>query len=390
MGWWHFIPKVVAWLVAAAWVERAAGALVGLRSLDNLSLAAHDIDPARQVTLTVIVPARNEAADVGACLESLLAQDYAGVTIIAVDDRSTDATGAIMDSLAGPRLRVLHVETLPAGWLGKTHAMALAAAQSTSDFLLFTDADVFFQPDALRRALAYAVGTRADHLVLAPTTIIRRWDEAALITFFQVLGFWAARPWKIADPKARDAMGIGAFNLVRREAYQKIGGFEALRMEIVEDLGLGRRIKRAGLAQRFAFGPGLVNLHWAAGVSGLINVMTKNVFAVFRYSIPLLVVASGWLAISCVLPFVAVFSPWLGVPAAVTICALVLSYFLMGRHTGLSGWNAFLAPLAAMAFIYALLRSMYLTLRQGGVLWRGTFYPLAELRRAVPPLRGSR
>ena len=359
----------------------------GLPAVPNLLLPQHDLSPAGDPTLTVIVPARNEQRDIAACLGSLLAQDYPHIEVIAVDDRSTDCTGVIMHSFNHPRLRVIDIRELPPNFLGKTHAMAAAAAQSTADFLLFTDADIFFRPDALRRALAHAVATRADHLVLAPTTLIHRWDEAALLSFFQTFGLWAARPWKVADPRARDAIGIGAFNLIRREAYEVIGGFEALRMEIIEDLGLARRVKRFGLRQRIAFGRGLVNVHWASGAPGLINVMTKNIFSAFRYSITLLLLGCIWIALFAILPFATVFYRPLALPSAIIIASMFVAYSLMAPTTGLPRWNAFFAPFAAALFIVTLLRSMLITLRQGGVVWRGTFYPLAELRRSVPPLR---
>lgn len=388
----HRALQILAWLVALPGLLRVLEALRGLPTIPNLLLPQHDLTPTGDPTLTVIVPARNEQKDIAACLQSLLAQDYPHVEIIAVNDRSTDRTAEIMHSFAhtqpAPRLRVIDITELPPNFLGKTHAMALAASQSTADFLLFTDADIFFRPDALRRALAHAVATRADHLVLAPTTLIRRWDEAALLAFFQTFGLWAARPWKVADPKARDAIGIGAFNLIRRSAYEQIGGFEALRMEIIEDLGLARRVKRFGLRQRIAFGRGLVNVHWASGVPGLINVMTKNIFSAFRYSVPLLLLGCLWIALFAILPFATVFYRPLTLPSALIIASMFLAYSLMAPITGLRRWNAFLAPFAAALFIVTLLRSMLTTLRQGGVIWRGTFYPLAELRRAIPPLRG--
>ncbi len=383
----HLFLQLVAWFIALAWLVRGIAAVRGLPTIPDLLLSEHDRNPVGDPTLAIIVPARNEQRDIAACLHSLLAQDYPYLQIIGVNDRSTDDTGAIMDSLSGQRLHVLHIGELPSGWLGKTHAMATAAAQVTSEYLLFTDADILFRPDALRRALAYAVATRADHLVVVPTTLIRRWDEAALISFFHIVGLWGVRSWKVADPKARDAVGIGAFNLIRRDAYKQIGGFEALRMEIVEDLGLARRVKRAGLRQRIAFGRGLVNVHWASGVTGLVNVMTKNIFSAFRYSIPLLLIGCAWIALFCVVPFAAVFCWPLTTPSALVIASIFLVYILMSRPTGLSPWNALLTPFAASLFIYALLRSMLTTLRQGGVIWRGTFYSLAELRRSVPPLR---
>ena len=390
----QYLPQLVAWIVAIAWISRVLGALRGLPTVPNLLLPIHDKIPDGNPCITVIVPARNEQADIEACLRSLLAQDYPNLRIIAVDDRSNDATGAVMDGLAATapsQMRVIHVSELPDAWLGKTHAMAIAAqaaiAEDKPEFLLFTDADILFRYDAIRRALANAVATGADHFVIAPTTIIRRWDEAMLLSFFQIFGLWAARPWKVADPKAmRDAIGIGAFNLLRTSAYLKVGGFEALRMEVVEDLGLARRIKLAGLAQRFAFGLGLVGVHWAAGSDGIVRVVTKNIFAAVGFHISILLLGCMWLGGFCVAPFFAAWLPHLALPCGVTIATIFMAYYLLSSRSGLSTWNALLAPFAGLLFMYALLRSMVTTLRQGGVVWRGTFYPLGELRKHAAPL----
>ena len=382
--------RVWAWLVALIWVYKLAEAAIGLPKIADLLEARYDGTPAGSPTVTVVVPALNEGAGVGACLRSLLEQDYANLQIVAVDDRSTDATGALMDAMAagqGERLRVVHVRELPAEWLGKTHAMWLAARETRSDWLLFTDADVLFRADCVRRSLAYAVEQRADHLVTMPTTIIERWDEGTVLGQFQTFGLWGPRPWKIADPKARrDAIGVGAFNMIRRSAYEQVGGFEALRMEVVEDLGLGRRVKRAGLAQRIAFGRGLVRVHWASGALGLVGVMTKNIFAALRFSIALTLVGCGWLTVFCAAPVLGLLVRGLRLPAAITLVAVVGVYRLYGRITGISAWQALLSPVAALLFVYVLLRSMVTTLRQGGVIWRGTFYPLKKLRRYVAAL----
>ncbi len=265
--------------------------------------------------------------------------------------------------------------------------MALAARQAPTDYLLFTDADVLFRSDAIRRALAHAVATSADHLVTIPTTLIRRWDEAAILGFFQIFALWGARPWRVADPNSkRDALGIGAFNLLSRSAYLQIGGFEALRMEIIEDLALARRIKHAGLVQRVAFGRGLVSLHWASGVEGLVGVMTKNLFSAFRFSIGLALLGCLWLLVFCVAPGAGLFFTPTRIPATLTVAAVVWAYRLMSRHSRISTWNALLCPLGALVFVFSLLRSAVLTLKRGGVLWRGTFYPLAELRKNAAPL----
>jgi hypothetical protein len=265
--------------------------------------------------------------------------------------------------------------------------MALAARHATTDYLLFTDADVLFRSDAIRRTLAHAVVTRADHFVTIPTTLIHRWDEAAILGFFQIFALWGARLWRVSNPKSkRDSLGIGAFNLLTRSAYMQVGGFESLRMEIIEDLALASRVKHAGLAQRVAFGRGLVSLHWASGIGGLIGVMTKNLFSAFRFYIGLALLGCLWLLIFCVAPAAALFFPPTRLPAIVTLAAVVWAYRLMSRHSGISTPYALFFPLGALVFVFTLLRSMLITLKRGGVLWRGTFYPLAELRRNVAPL----
>jgi glycosyltransferase involved in cell wall biosynthesis len=382
--------EIIAWLVALSWLWKVADAALGLPRIPNLLLPEHNIAPAGSPSITVILPARNEAADIAATLHSLLAQDYPNLQIIAVDDRSTDQTGAIIDTIATEhpdKLRALHVSELPPDWLGKTHAMALAARHAPTDYLLFTDADVLFRSDAIRRSLAHAVATRADHLVTIPTTLIHRWDEAAILGFFQIFALWGARLWRVADPKAkRDSLGIGAFNLLSRSAYIQTGGFESLRMEIIEDLALARRIKHAGLVQRVALGRGLVSLHWASGIEGLVSVMTKNLFSAFRFSIWLALLGCLWLLVFCVAPVAGLFFTPTRIPTMLTIAAVVWAYRLMSRHSGISTGYALFFPFGALVFVFTLLRSMLLTLKRGGVIWRGTFYPLTVLRKNAAPL----
>ena len=386
----HLVLQIIAWLIALTWLWKVIAAARGLPRVPNLLDPQHNQSPSGEPSITVIIPARNEAADIAATLHSLLAQDYANLQIIAVDDRSTDQTGAIIDTIAAQhpeKLRALHVTELPPDWLGKTHAMALAARQAPTDYLLFTDADVLFHPTAIRLTLANAVTTNADHFAIIPTTIIKRWDEAVILGFFPIFSLWGARPWRVANPKAiRDAIGIGAFNLLRREAYQQVGGFESLRLEIIEDLGLARRIKRAGLAQRVAFGRGLVSLHWAAGVGGLVRVMTKNLWAAFRFYIWLAMIGGLWLLAFCVAPAIGLFFAPTRVPAILTLAAVAYGYRLLGRHSGISTWTVLFFPFSALVFVFALLRSMLITLQQGGITWRGTFYSLAELRKNAAPL----
>ncbi len=383
----HAALLVVAWTVALSWCWHVSVAAARFPSVPDLLRPGAPSSPEQAYSLTIVVPARNEAADIGECLRSLLAQDYPHLRVIAVDDRSTDATGSIMDALAadagsGDRLSVIHVKELPAGWMGKTHAMALAAREAASDWLLFTDGDIFYAPDAVRRALAFAEQSAADHAVVLPTPILRTWGESAMMSFFQTASLWTARPWRVADPASkRDFIGIGAFNLIRREVYEALGGFEALRMEVLEDVRLGYMVKNAGYAQRVAFGRGLVSVRWAAGALGTVRVLTKNLFSVFRFRPELLLGACAWMLVFNAAPFLALFARgglrWAGL---ITALAVIAGYRLFTPRTGIPWLYALLHPASALLFVYAMLRSMVVTWKQGGVVWRGTFYPLAELK----------
>jgi glycosyltransferase involved in cell wall biosynthesis len=384
----HLTLVAIAWLIALAWLTKLVEAWRGLGTVPNLAEPQYDASPEGEPTLAVIVPARNEAAGVGACVESLLRQDYPKLRMVAVDDRSTDETGAILDALAGihgERLEVLHVTALPEGWLGKTHAMAVAAGQAIAagcEFLLFTDADVVFRPDAVRRALARACATEADHFVVLPTTVVKTHGEGMLLSYLQVMALWVVRTWRVADAKAkRDAIGVGAFNLMRASAYRQLGGFEATPMEILEDLTLGRRVKRAGLRQRVATYPGAICLHWAAGVRGILSGMTKNIFAVFRFRPALLLAAAAAIAVGSIGPVCFLPMPGTRVAGLMALASVAGLYALLSRTNGISFSYAALFPIGAALVVYTMLRSMAITMRRGGVDWRGTFYPLAELRK---------
>ncbi len=394
----RFLVAGFAWLIAAAWLWRVVPALWMLPRVPNLlqqtcapTNASNNATPWPSVT--VIVPAKDEAAAIAHSLCSLLACDYPSLQIVAVDDRSTDATGTLMDELAvlpeaHGRLRILHVKDLPEGWLGKPHAMALAATGATSDWLLFTDADVIFDPRAIRLAIEYATRSQGDHLVLYPTLILRGVAEKMLIGFFQSVSALAGRPWKIADPKAqKDYIGVGAFNLIRRPVYEALGGYTELRMEVLEDMRLGFRAKREGYAQRVAFGKDLVRIRWAESAWGILNNLTKNLYSTFRFRTWLLLAACAGMLVLCLTPFLALLFPgpaqWAG---TVTLVALVLLNLRYWRLTDISPAYLALFPIATLLFVGTLLRSMILVLWRGGVLWRGTLYPLKELRRQAGPL----
>jgi hypothetical protein len=344
-------------------------------------------------SLTIVVPARNEEAEIEPALLSLLRLDYPHYEVVAINDRSTDSTGEIMERLAAlpvsqGRLRVVHVRQLPAGWLGKLHAMWLGALgndtrQETSEWLLFTDADCVFHPEALRRALHYATQTRADHLVLFPTAYMKTLGERMLISFPQVMSIFAMRPWKIRDPKARDHIGVGAFNLIRRSAYNAIGTYEKLRLEVVDDLKLGESIKKAGLRQDVVFGPGLVALRWGVGAAGIIGNLEKNLFAFLQFRLGLVLAVCAMVCFLCILPFAGlVLAPgWARAGFAVAVAMVALGYTLAARYTAGSPLLFLTCPASAVLFVVAVLRSTFKTLKDGAVTWRGTKYSLRELKK---------
>ncbi|HLK07363.1 MAG TPA: glycosyltransferase family 2 protein [Candidatus Angelobacter sp.] len=349
-------------------------------------------------SLTIVVPARNEEAEIEAALRSLLQLNYPQYQIVAVNDRSTDQTGAIMERLAAEpasagKLRVIHVRDLPAGWLGKVHAMWLgsqrdaaqrnAAQQTNSDWLLFTDADCVFHPDTLRRAIHYATRTATDHLVLFPTAHMKTLGERMMISFPQVMASFAMRPWKVRDPKARDHIGVGAFNLIRRSAYDAIGTYEKLRLEVVDDIKLGESIKSAGLRQDVVFGPDLVSLRWAVGAAGVVANLEKNLFAFLRFRISLVLAVCAVTFFLCVCPFLGLLlAPgWARAPFAVAVAMIALAYTLTGRYMANSPWMFLTCPIAALVFNFATLQSAFLALRDGAITWRGTKYSLEELKK---------
>ncbi len=394
------LPAGIAlnWLVALAWIFRTLELARNLPRVPDLLAPTFDTPslPALDTPLlAVIVPACNEQAAIAGTLRSLLAQQGIALEIVAVDDRSTDRTGAILDEIAaepappGARvtLKTVHVQTLPEGWMGKQHALACGVAETRAPYLLLTDGDIFFEPDALRRAMQFVVAEGADHLVLLPTPLLKSAGEHMMVSALQVYSAWAVKLWKVPEPGSKDRLGVGAFNLVRREAYEAIGGMAAVRMEVLEDVRLAVEIKRHGLRQRVAFGSGLVTLHWASGLVGIIRNVTKNLFAGFQFRVSLVLFACLILILFGVYPAVC----FLGPPAmqaasAVTLLSLIALYFLFRRKGGSSPLYALLFPVATVFLVYAMLRSMLVTLARGAVVWRGTSYPLKDLRRRAGPL----
>jgi glycosyltransferase involved in cell wall biosynthesis len=395
---WQTFYWIAGGILALAWFSRIVEAAFGMPHVANIARPEWDRRPAApsgEPRVSIIVPARNEEESIRQTLVQLLALDYSNYEIIAVNDRSTDRTGQIMEEVAASSpslgllklglLKVIHIAELLPGWLGKTHAMWMAGQQASGDWLLFTDADVLFKPDSLRRAVAYAQAERADHVVLFPRMIMKGPGERMMIAFFQVLFVFGHRPWKVADPKARDHMGVGAFNLVRRPVYDAVGTYRALRMEVIDDMKLGKVIKNAGFAQRNVSGEDLISLHWAKGAFGIANSLTKNFFAVLSFQWWRTVVTIVGLGCLNLGPFLGVWlaQGWARVPYVIALGSLFAIYCGMSLRSAVPPYYFFLHPAGTILFMYILLRSMFHALWNDGVVWRGTKYALEELRKGM-------
>lgn len=409
----HYFNWIAGTILALAWFSRIVDAAIGMPSVADVTKPEWNRNPVTasgNPRVSIIVPARNEEQDIEASLRTLLALDYDNYEVIAVNDRSTDRTGEIMEKVAQEdtgapflapfarkpalsqpkggdvgRLRIIHHRELPAGWLGKTHAMWTAANAATGDWLLFSDADVLFKPDSLRRALAYAEAERADHVVLFPQMIMKRPGEFMMIAFFQTMFVFGHRPWKVADPKTKDHMGVGAFNLLRRSTYEAVGTYAALRMEVLDDMKLGKVVKNAGFAQRNVFGADLISIRWARGAMGVVNNLTKNFFAILSFQWWRTLIAAFGLAFLNLMPFlgVAFAHGWDRLPYAIALASMFLIYLGMSWRSKVPAYYFALHPVSTALFVYTLLRSMFLTLRNDGIIWRGTKYPLEELRKGM-------
>jgi glycosyltransferase involved in cell wall biosynthesis len=387
----NYFYWIAGCILALVWFSRLLEAALGVRKITDVSRPEWNRKTgAGNPRVSIIVPARNEEEHIAQTLTQLLELEYDNYEVIAVNDRSTDRTGEVMDRVAATpegreRLRVIHISELPPNWLGKAHAMWTGAAQATGEWLLFTDADVLFRPDTLTRTMAYAAAERADHVVLFPEFVMHGPGERMMIAFFQTLFLFGHRPWKVADPKTKDFMGVGAFNLVRRQVYEAVGTYEALRFEVLDDMKLGKVVKTAGHAQRNVFGRGLLSIRWAKGAMGVVENLTKNMFAVMSFQWWRALGSAIALIFLNLLPFagIALAHGWARVPYAVALAAMFGIYVGMSRMSDIPAYFIVLHPVSSVLFLYIMLRSMTLTLTRGGVVWRGTFYPLEELRKGM-------
>lgn len=384
---------LLAVLGSLAWLAAVVGWFRGARRVPILREVAEAGKPIDQYpSVSVVVAARDEEAGVGEALGSVLDQTYPGhLEILAVDDRSADRTGEILAGLASERpdrLRSLKVDRLPDGWLGKNHALYHGVGESEGEWLLFTDADVRFSPDCVREAIQYALNENLDHLTLAPELISRGAALKSFVAAFTFIFGVTQRPWRAPDPNTREAVGVGSFNLLKREAYLRAGTHRAIRLRPDDDMRLARLLKEAGYSQGVAYGTGFVSVEWHKTVAGAVKGLEKSIFPGVDYRLSAILLASFLLFLTNVLPFAGFFFARrraMRLLFGADVLAVLAMYAYGPRVSGysLSPFYAALHPFGIAVFIYAALRSAFVTLSRGGIEWRGTVYPLRLLKEDV-------
>jgi len=334
-------------------------------------------------TVSVIFAARDEEKYISQCIQSLLLQNYPHLEIIVVNDRSTDNTPTIIDRLAAQdsRIKPLHIKGLPAGWLGKNHGLYQGAQLATGSHLLFTDADIIFSPNAIHQSLLWMESNELDHLVLSPKFNSRTHFLSVLQAYFALLFLLFTRP-SLAGRSKNHYIGAGAFNFVKRTAYDTFGGHEALRLEVIDDVMLGRLVVQSGFRQMALNGEDLIELHWYEDGMDLHRGLKKNAFASIGYSVGAL---NGYILATIilhVLPYIGLFlaKGW-GLAAIATGLILSHTFFMAALYKmKINSLFAILLSPAAIFLCSAHIRSSWSCLRNGSITWRESTYPLKDLK----------
>ncbi len=329
--------------------------------------------------VSVIVPARNEEASLSACLESLVSQTGVEIEMIVVNDHSTDRTREIAASFAATprsRLRVVEAGPLPAGWTGKNNAVITGVRQSRSEWLLFTDADTVHLPGSLARALAEARDHQVDMLSYSPEQIAVTFPEMAVlpVVFAELARQYP--PSKVSDPNSPEAAANGQYILVKREAYEAVGGHAAVASEILEDVALACRFKGAGKKIRFRYAADAVRTRMYRNWPQLRDGWTKNLALLFPKPGRLAVTALLWWAVPVATLLLPLFVPemvrryWWFIPGGVAFARNIGQM----RRANFDLAMEFLGALFGMPiFAYLLLRSKRAHAK-GKVPWKGRTY----------------
>jgi len=334
--------------------------------------------------VSIIIPACNEAATIEPALRSILSLEYDHLEIIVVNDRSTDKTRETLERMRSqyPRLRVFHLTDLPPGWLGKNHALQFGAGHAMGKYLLFIDADISLEKTTLSRAMHHILENRLDHVSMFFENISSNGLLNAL--FLEGVGglMLLFKPWKAKDKQSGRYMGVGAFNLVKASAYRAVGCHRAVAMQPIDDIMLGKVLKRQGYGQDCLLGYGFVTVQWYGTVRELIHGVMKNTFAMFNYRVSLVLAGAVFIFLLNILPWWAlIFTDGItrilfGSAILVRCIAFVKGFADAGINPASAVWS----PVTPYVNIYIAVKAAVVTIRNKGINWRGTHYSLDELK----------
>lgn len=384
------IILILSVIVMIFWILAAYASHHYSNRIPNLDLVSEKDFLLNWPSVTIVVAARNEEKFIEESLQSLLNLDYPNKNIIVVNDRSTDKTKEILTRMAQsqPSLQVQNIESLPADWIGKNHALHFASVKSTTDWILFTDADVKFKSDALRKALTMAEKSSLDHLTCYPKLVGGSLLLTSLHTLFGFALSLATSQPKVSDPKSKAHIGIGAFNLIRSQVYKNIEGHSLIRLRPDDDLKLGKLVKRAGYRQCFAKCGELFELEWYESVAETIRGLEKNTYAGAEYSVLRVITRLIIFFLFCYLPFVGLFSPdtKVRIISAISVLFSLGTMAYQGQMIKRAPFSAAVGfPLAVFLLGWIIARAAFLAHWRRGIIWREHFYSLQDLRTNSVP-----
>lgn len=333
--------------------------------------------------VSMIVPARNEGLHVEAALASKLSCGYPSLEVVAIDDRSDDDTGPIIDRAAAtdPRVVAVHITELPEGWLGKVHAMARGLERVTGEWVLISDADVHVEPGALERIVAWAEAEKVDLVAVFPKMQpVGPLVDSALGAMTRVLPL-SGRAWRANDDASSIGVGVGAFTLVRRALMVESGALEYARMEVADDVTIGAYLKQQhGARCRVLVGHGDVHLVFMESLGALARSSDKTGSLLgFTWWGPVIAGVVPF-ALDVAIPVAAMAA---GGPAravgAAALAVATATHMLLGRHFACPVRGSLLWPVGQVIMGALTLRSGLLAWKDQGIYWRRTFYSRAAL-----------
>ena len=369
LAWWFMYGRILKTLFI-------------LNELGNLELE----DPESWPALNIVIAACNEEEGIDEAIRSLLQQDYPNLKIVLVNDRSNDNTGKIIDELAtDERIKAIHIDELPENWLGKVHAQSVALNEVGGEWVLFTDADINFKQGALKKAVAYVLSKKADHLALLPDISTANYWLDVIIRTFGLMFLFTTRVHELERTDTQAVIGVGAFNLVRKSTLDKSKGIEWLRMEVADDVGMGLLIKCAGGKSAFAVAQQLISVNWYPSISAMFVGLEKNLFgAGAHYQITRLLVMVGLMWGLVFAPFIVLVTStlqWLDILAMLTLLWIPVMMITLKVSSGTKYSVGLFVPLAQIIISLMMLWSGFMCLLRGGIIWRGTLYSIKQLKK---------